>query len=242
MELTERGKQIRRDTLMLAKDNGGYHFGGSFSIVEILIALYDEVIADDDIFLLSKGHACFPLYVILKEMGLNPRLSGHPSMDIRNGIEFTSGSEGHGLPVAIGMAWGRKLRGKPGRVFVLIGDGECQEGTTWESLLTAPYRKLNNLVCIVDWNKIQGSGFIKDILPIPGLASIARIAGWEVDVVDGHDIDALIGVINHVCNSPKLIITNTVKGKGVSYMENVPKWHACFPSPEQFEQALEELK
>ena len=245
-ELNERSKQVRRDTLKLSKANGGYHYGGSFSIVEILIALYDYVLKDEDKFILSKGHACWPYYVLLREKGLDPKLEGHPTLDEKNGVFFTTGSEGHGLPASVGMALARKIKEEEGRIFVLMGDGECQEGTTWESLLTASHRKLDNLTVIVDYNGIQGAGFIKDNLPIKGLGEIATILGWSVNEIDhGHSIPVLQAVLSNAFkkkDKPHLIIAHTVKGKGVSYMENKPEWHAKWPDPEHEKQMIEELK
>ncbi|MEE9356503.1 MAG: transketolase [Methylococcaceae bacterium] len=240
--LNERSKQIRRDTIRFSLDNGGYHFGGSFSIVEILIALYDYILTDDDKFILSKGHACWPWYVILRELGYDPKLEGHPSRDPHNGIHCTTGSLGHGLPSGVGIALAKKLKGEKGKVHVLMGDGECQEGTTWESLLIAAHHKLDNLVVIVDKNGIQGSGFVNDVLPLPWFGNIACTIGWDIVSIDGHGIEEIRGAIEaDRSKKPKLIIANTIKGKGVSYMENQPKWHACWPNPEQEAQALREL-
>ena len=244
-ELTRRSKQIRRETLELGTKNGGYHFGGSFSIVEILIGLYDIILTEEDRFILSKGHACWPLYVLLRERGLNPTLSGHPSLDVANGIHCTTGSEGHGLPSGVGRAWARKLEGRGGRIFVVIGDGEGQEGTTWESLLTASFRKLDNLVAIVDYNKIQGSGFLDDILPVPmdSLVKIAELLGWSVEKIDGHSYPAILDALQKkVEGRPRFILADTVKGKGVSYMEGKPEWHAKFPNPAELAQAYKELE
>jgi len=241
-ELAERGKQIRRETLDLGTKNGGYHFGGSFSAVEILVALYDVILTDDDRFILSKGHACWPLYVLLRERGFTPKLEGHPSLDVANGIHCTTGSEGHGLPSGLGRAWARKLDGRAGRVFVMVGDGECQEGTTWESLLTAPFHKLDNLTAIVDYNKIQGSGFVHDILPMDCLAKVADSCGWSVEEIDGHSYPAIFDALQRkVEGRPRFIMAHTVKGKGVTFMEGKPEWHAKFPSPEQLAQAYQEL-
>lgn len=242
-ELEKRSKEIRRETLSLGTKNGGYHFGGSFSAVDILVALYDVVLNEEDRFILSKGHACWPWYVLLRERGYTPELSGHPSYDPKNGITCTTGSEGHGLPTGIGMAMARKLRRQNGRIFVVVGDGECQEGTTWESLLTAPHHHLDNLVAIVDWNEIQGSGFVRDILPIPGLDKIAETLGWSVSVIDGHSYPEILeALIQRIPEKPRLIVARTVKGKGVSYMEGKPQWHAKFPDPEQLVQAYKELE
>jgi len=242
-ELQNRSKQIRRETLMLGTQNGGYHFGGSFSVIEILVCLYDIIMNEDDRFILSKGHACWPWYVILRERGYNPELGGHPSIDIDNGIYCTTGSEGHGLPVGIGMAMARKFKKSRGKIYVVVGDGECQEGTTWESLLTASHHKLDNLVAIVDFNKIQGSGFVRDILPIDGLRGIAEKLGWSAVDVDGHSYPELLNAFSDDHEGrPRLIIAHTIKGKGVSFMEGKPQWHAKFPDPQQLEQAYKELE
>lgn len=241
-ELNKRSKEIRKKTIDLASQNGGYHFGGSFSAVEILLALYDSVLKDEDKFILSKGHACFPWYVILREKGYNPQLSGHPSIDEQNDVCCTTGSLGHGLPLGIGMAMAKKFKKEAGLVYVLMGDGECQEGTTWESLLTAPHHKLDNLIAIVDNNRIQGSDFVENILPIKGLEKVAEILGWFVCEIDGHSYSEILGALAEtVTGKPKLIIAHTIKGRGVSYMENKPEWHANFPNPEQMKQAYKEL-
>jgi transketolase len=262
--MNTRSKQIRRDTITLSKANGGYHFGGCFSATEILIALYDYVLTTDDQFILSKGHACWPLYVILREKGLNPKLQGHPSRDPHNGILCTTGSLGHGLPMALGMARAKKIKGEPGKVFVLVGDGECQEGTTWESLLIAVSLGLDNLVVIVDWNQIQGSGYVGDISPaMARFPEVPERLGWEDAVVDGHDIDLLRGTLLNCAminvqdlsddgpvykegtvkeqKAPRIIFALTVKGKGVSFMENDPAWHAKWLDDAHEAQAMEEL-
>jgi len=240
--LNERSKQVRRDTLTLSKANGGYHYGGSFSCTEILIALYDHVLQPEDKFILSKGHACWPMYVLLRERGYRPKLGGHPTLDDDNGVHFTTGSEGHGLPAGIGMALARKIKGKPGRIFVLMGDGECQEGTTWEGLLMAAHHKLDNLTVIVDWNLFQGAGAVEDNLAITGLPDVAAALGWLVVAVDGHDdLNVLAALDMEMENVPKIVIANTIKGKGVSFMEGKGEWHARFPNPAEEKQAFEEL-
>lgn len=240
--LNERSKQIRRETIILSKANGGYHYGGSFSAVEILISLYDKVLTSNDRFILSKGHACWPYYVLLRERGYDPKLEGHPTLDPKNGVHCSSGSEGHGLPVGIGMAMAKKRKGEEGNIYVLMGDGECQEGTTWESLLIAAHYKLDNLTVIVDYNKIQGSGLVNDILPIQGIDRIAKILGWLVSEINGHSCDEIETVIKvKSYEKPRFIIAYTVKGKGVSFMENEPKWHAQWPDAEHEKQAFKEL-
>ncbi len=163
--LSERSKQVRRDAIDLSLANGGYHYGGSFSCADILVNLFDRVMGPGDRFILSKGHGCWVYYVLLRELGFNPLLEGHPHYDPSNGVYCTAGSMGHGFPTAIGQALARKLKKEPGTVYVLIGDGEAQEGTTWESLLIAGHLKLDNLVVIVDNNNIQGSGYVDKIMP-----------------------------------------------------------------------------
>ena len=239
--LNDRSKQIRRDIIELSQANFGYHYGGSFSCVEILISLFDHVLQPEDKFIMSKGHACWGYYVLLRERGYSPLLEGHPHLDESNGVNYTSGSMGHGFPAAVGMAMARKVTKKPGRIFVLIGDGECQEGTTWESTLIGGRFTLENLTVIVDNNNIQGSGFVNEILDIKPIEAVAKSAKWDVDLVEGHNIDALSeGLLNKTLQ-PRLIIAKTIKGKGVSFMENVPAWHAKFLDPEHEKIAMGEL-
>lgn len=251
--MNERSKQIRRDIISLSSANGGYHYGGCFSCVEILIALFDKVIdwrTDDIMFdrlILSKGHACWGYYVLLKELNYNPKLEGHPSYDLSNGVHCSTGSMGHGLPTGIGMAMAKKLKGEEGKIYVLMGDGECQEGTTWESLLIASKYKLDNLVVIIDKNRIQGSGRVEDILPASDVVTYAaRSSGWYVTHIikqDGHDIGKIIEHLkSELKNSPRLISVNTIKGKGISFMEDNPEWHAKWLDDEHKKLAMEELK
>ena len=241
--LSKRSRQIRRDTIKLSKTNGGYHWGGSFSCVEILIALFDHVLTDDDKFILSKGHACWPYYVLLRERGFNPKLEGHPSRDEHNGIHCATGSMGHGFPTAVGMAMAKKIKGEGGRVFVLMGDGECQEGTTWESLLIASKQELDNLTVVIDWNKIQGSGRVSDILDFSAIHEVVNRLKWNfISVIEGHDIDKLIFGFNRFgIGEPNFMIVNTTKGRGVSFMEDRPEWHACWLDDEHEKLAMEEL-
>ncbi len=245
--LSERSKQVRRDAIDLSLANGGYHYGGSFSCADILVNLFDRVMGPDDRFILSKGHGCWVYYVLLRELGFNPLLEGHPHYDPHNGVYCTAGSMGHGFPTAIGQALARKLKKEPGTVYVLIGDGEAQEGTTWESLLIAGHLKLDNLVVIVDNNNIQGSGYVDKIMPVVDpLIGAALNSGWTVTEMDGHDNDAweqfeISGgyLLNH--NSPHLIVAHTIKGRGVSFMENQPKWHSNWLGGEMLQKARQEL-
>jgi transketolase len=213
------------------------------SIIELLISLYYQILQEEDKFILSKGHACFPLYVILKEKGYNPKLQGHPSIDSCNGIYCTSGSLGHGLPIAVGMALARKRLNKSGNIYVIIGDGESQEGTTWESLLIASHYKLNNLIVIVDNNKIQGSGFTEDILSLGDLKTKFEVFGCYVREINGHLFEEIIPAISSKHHEkPSLVIANTIKGKGISFMENKPEWHSKMPDFDQLKQAYIELE
>jgi transketolase len=239
--LNSRSKKLRRDIINLSKANGGYHYGGSFSCAEILINLYDKILKNDDIFILSKGHACWGYYVLLKEKGFSPMLEGHPHRDIDNGVYWTTGSEGHGFPAGVGISFAKKKMNKSGRIFVLIGDGECQEGTTWESMLLAGHLKLNNLVIILDNNGIQGSGFTKDILPIGNIDKVAELLNFEVLVINGHDNEEILRSFKKKNTKPLFIVANTIKGKGVSFMENSPTWHAKGPSADLEKQAFNEL-
>ncbi len=231
--LTERGKAVRRHALRLAYEAHSGHIGGSLSCVEILLALYDRLMNPDSQFILSKGHACWSLYAILRDRGHTPKLLAHPERDPWNGIEATTGSLGHGLPMALGMAWAKTLEQKPGRVYVLMGDGEFQEGTTWEALQLAAKLQLPNLRIIVDANGIQGSG----PLALPLRASRIGVAiGLKPVIVDGHDIEAATAVVERY----PMVIARTVKGRGVSFMEGVPAWHSWKMSEEQYNRAIEE--
>ena len=239
--LTPRGRQVRREVIKLAQANGGYHFGGSFSVVEILLVFFAKRTPQDEL-VLSKGHGCWPLYVLLREQGLKPLLEGHPKRDPANGISYTTGSLGHGFPAAVGMALARKLRDQPGRIVAVLGEGDVQEGTFWESLLIAGHHKLRNLSVVVDLNQVQGSGCVADILPIYMPAcSAAESAGWEIEVEDGHDQAEMEQVIFRYGLLPHLIFAHTIKGRGVSFMEGEPAWHAHGMTPEQTAQAMKEL-
>lgn len=241
MTLNVRSKDLRKKAIKLSKANGGYHFGGSFSCAEILIHLYDSILNENDLFILSKGHGCWVYYCLLIEKGYSPKLEGHPHYDPQNGIYCTTGSMGHGLPTAIGLALSKKIKNEPGTIYVILGDGECQEGTTWESLLIGAKLKLDNLVVIIDNNKIQGSANTADVLDaVPPLMIAAENAGWSVSELNGHN-DEILREITILSASPKLINAHTIKGYGVSFMENTVKWHSNWLNDEMELQAMGEL-
>ena len=240
--LEKRAKEIRKKFIdLLMKEKEG-HPGGSLSEIEILIALFNIIMKKEDKFILSKGHSCYPLYLLLQEKGFNPKIKPHPDIDIENGIYCTSGSLGHGFPIALGMALARKLKSEEGKIYVLIGDGECQEGTTWESALIASHYKLNNLVVIVDNNKLQALDNIDKIVSLGNLKEKFESFGCYVEEINGHDFQEIIPALEKQTDEPHVIITNTIKGKGVSYMENDPKWHTRLPTEKELNQAYEELK
>ena len=225
--LEEKAKYLRRDVLKLALEEGGGHLGGSFSQIEIMVSLFGKIMSEEDKFILSKGHASSPLYVLLREKGLNPKISTHPDIDEKNGIVCTTGSLGHGLPIAVGMALARKFKDKTGKIYVLMGDGELQEGTTWEALNIAVFQKLDNLVIIVDNNKLQALEEVSNVVNFKNLKKVFTSMGCKTVEVDGHSFEELIPAFEKKHkNKPLLILANTVKGKGVKCMENVAMWHA----------------
>ena len=242
--LVEKAKKLRQDTFKAFVEHGEAHLGGSFSIIEILITLYEKILEEEDKFILSKAHASFPLSLLLREKGFQPKLTTHLELDPLNGIHCTTGSLGHGLPLATGLALGRKLQKKSGKIYVMISDGECQEGTTWESLLIGAKHCLDNLVVLVDYNKIQALTSIDEALPLADLASKFRAFNWDcTEVNDGHSFEELIFVLQQKNNvmKPKVIIAHTTKGKGIKVFENDPGWHARKIKGEELEIGRQEL-
>ena len=242
-----RAKKLRRDTIDLAVEYNNGHIASAFSIVEILIAVFDNFDWKHDRFILSKGHGCLSYYAILREMGFNPKISGHPDIQPEQGIPCTTGSLGHGLPIGVGMALAKKLKGEPGTVYVLMGDGECQEGTTWESINLAVHHELDNLTVLLDRNGFQALGKTNDILNIRTYQFVFRLLGClEVDA-NGHNIYDLKVALRCKDDSkcfgipdkyqPKFITIFTTKGKGLPFMENKPEWHNKMPNQEQLEEA-----
>ena len=242
--LVVKAKKLRQDTFNAFVEHGEAHLGGSFSMIEILIALYEIVLKEDDKFILSKAHASFPLCLLLKEKGYNPPLTTHLELDPENGIHCTAGSLGHGLPIATGMAMGRKRLKKQGKIYVMLSDGECQEGTTWESLLIGAKHRLDNLVVIVDYNKIQALTTLEEGLPLDNLSAKFKAFNWDcVEVSDGHSFEELLPVFMEpsVQGKPRVIIVHTIKGKGAKVFEHDPKWHARRIKGEELEIGKKEL-
>tara|TARA_B100000963_G_C22506278_1_gene616176 strand:+ start:313 stop:1065 length:753 start_codon:yes stop_codon:yes gene_type:complete len=220
---------LRQKTFKEFIKKGEAHLGGSFSMIEILLTIYNIIMRKFDKFILSKSHASFPLCILLREKGLMPKLTTHLEIDEKNGINCTTGSLGHGLPIATGMAFARKKLNKKGKIFVLISDGECQEGTTWESLLIANKHKLDNLYLIIDYNKIQALSKLKDALPLDNLLNKIKSFNWNcIEIKNGHSFKDLIRGFNKKFKNkkPTALIVNTIKGKGVKEFENDPVWHA----------------
>ena len=228
-DLQERARELRQKTFLTFIEKGEAHLGGSFSMIESLIVLYEIVMKKNDKFILSKAHASIPLCLLLKQKGLNPKISTHLEIDIKNGINCTTGSLGHGLPIGTGMALAKIKENKNGRIFVMISDGECQEGTTWESLLIAAKHNLSNLLVIVDYNKIQALTTLEEGLPLNNLSEKFKSFNWNcIEVKDGHSFDSIIAAFNNISKEkkPTAIILNTIKAKGIEEFENDPVWHA----------------
>lgn len=264
-ELEAIAKRLRRQIVTMIGQAGSGHPGGSLSCVEILAALFFRVMRvdprdfcnpDRDRFILSKGHAAPALYATLAERGFFPvkelltlrkmgsRLQGHPDMTCTPGVEMNSGSEGLGLSFGIGQALAARLDERPYRVYVLLGDGECQEGQIWEAALFAHHHKVDNLTAIVDRNRIQLSGFTEDIISLDPLKEKWQAFGWHAMEIDGHSFLQLFQALEAARSTrgrPTILIARTVKGKGVSFMENNPEFHGKPPTPAEVEQALKEL-
>ncbi|MEW5984248.1 MAG: transketolase [Acidobacteriota bacterium] len=264
-ELEHIAKQARQLIVETVIHAGVGHAGGSLSAVEVMTALYFDVMRidpdnpkweDRDRFVLSKGHGAVGLYTHLHLRGLMSRdtlftfrangssLAGHPDMHKVPFVEMSTGSLGHGLAAGIGMALAAKLDGKSYRTFVMIGDGESQEGSIWEGALCAPHYKLDNLTVILDRNRIQIDGFTEDIMSLEPVAAKWRAFGWEVREIDGHSMADVVSTLRAVPlapGKPSFIVSNTVKGKGVSFMENNYVWHGGAPNGELAEIARREL-
>lgn len=229
------------------------HIGGNLSCLEILLALYHEVLGDQDDFVLSKGHAAGALYIAMWSAGLladqelttfhqdSTRLSGHPTAQGLPKMKFATGSLGHGLSLACGLALAKKLRHLSGRVFCLTSDGEWNEGSTWEALIFLRHQRLDNLTFIVDCNGLQGCGATCDIADLDALDSKFEAFGVRTYHVDGHDGASVSQLLQNLPGGPAAVIAHTTKGHGVAFMENRFEWHYWPLSSEQYHQAVEEL-
>ena len=258
-------KRIRARALQMVHRANASHIGTCLSMADLLAVLYGEVMRvdpahptnpDRDRFVLSKGHGAAALYATLAERGFIPaaqletycndgtRLAGHVSHYEVPGVELSTGSLGHGLSVGCGMALSAKADGRDFRTFVLLSDGECDEGSIWEAVLFAPHHRLDNLVAIVDFNKIQSFGSVKEVLDLDPFADKWRSFGWGVREIDGHDcreISKTLAALPFEAGRPSVVIAHTTKGKGVSFMEGQLAWHYKSPNAEQLALALAEL-
>ena len=263
--LKEIARNIRKDIVSMIHTSKSGHPGGSLSAVEILTALYfDEMnidpnnckMEDRDRFVLSKGHAAPVLYATLAQKGYfnreelkglrktNRMLQGHPDMKGTPGVEMSTGSLGQGFSVACGMAMASKLDNAPWRVYALLGDGEVQEGIVWEAAMSAAHYKLDNMVAFLDYNGLQIDGKTEDVMNIGPIVDKFKAFGWNVIEIDGHDFDQIFAALDmakETVGKPTMIVAKTVKGKGISYMENQAGWHGNAPSDSDLEQALIEL-
>lgn len=248
--------KLRQTVLRMVHSNGSGHIGGSFSIAEVVAYLYsnfDLAISSGDKFVLSKGHSVPIIYAALYELGLldddelakfrqiDSPLQGHPhKLALPHLIHASTGSLGQGLSIAIGHALGMRMRGLNYRSFCIMGDGEVQEGQVWEAFMLAPRHRLGNLTCFIDRNGGQGDGAVSKILDLGDLHAKVKAFGWNTLTIDGHDLDEIDTAIHSdVWETPTCIILNTVKGKGVSFIEG--GWHARVPTDEEYYLALEEL-
>lgn len=264
-DLQARAHRARETVLRMGATEHGTHVGGSLSVVDILTVLYSRVLRvrphepgwpDRDRLVLSKGHAAAALYAVLSEHGFFPpeecltygrhgsRLAGHPLARLP-GVDFPTGSLGHGLSLATGVALGARRTGRPSRAFVVLGDGELQEGSNWEAIMSAPGLGLDNLVAVVDRNGWQITGRTEECVPLEPLAERWRAFGWECAEVDGHDPDALEKVFSALpatTGRPTVVIARTVKGRGVPFFEDRRKSHYVTLTPRLYERALAGLR
>lgn len=264
-KLPEIARRVRYNTLYMITKAGSGHPGGSLSAVDIMVALYFNIMRykvedpyweDRDRFILSKGHACPALYAIFYELGIvkkdeldtlrkpGSRLQGHPDIKKLPWAEFSSGSLGQGLSFAVGVALAGKIDKKDYYTYVLIGDGESQEGQVWEAAMSARKFKLDHLIGITDRNGLQIDGDTESVMPLDPLADKWRAFGWNVIEIDGHDYSQIISAIERAKEnegSPTMIVAHTIKGKGVSFMENMVDFHGKAPSLKEWESAMVEL-
>lgn len=263
-ELSRAAGEIRKKIYQMAHFAGGGHMGASFSMADIISVLYfggilrynalDPEWEDRDRFILSKGHASYALYAVLAMAGYFPeeelhhvgqagsRFGGHPKMHEIPGVEASTGALGHGLSFSIGIAYANKADGRNSHVYVVLGDGECQEGSIWEGALSAPTLGLDNLTVVVDHNRLQAMDRLENIVHMSPFAEKWRAFGWNVIEIDGHNYEEIKrALLARRSGMPTLVIADTVKGKGVSFMENVPIWHYRMPNSQELPVLMKEL-
>ena len=264
-KLEKEATEIRKDIIRMLGEAGSGHPGGSLSSVEILTGLYYYKMRHDpkkpdwpdrDRFILSKGHICPALYTVMARCGyfpkeelmtlrkLHSRLQGHPHMLYLPGLETSCGSLGQGLSIANGIALGARMDKKDYRVYCLLGDGELDEGQVWEAAMTASHYKLDNLCALIDRNRFQIDGFTEDVMKLESLRERWASFGWHIIEIDGHNIKEVMDAYDEAEGTkgkPTMIIAHTIKGKGVSFMEDKAEWHGVAPKGEQIELALKEL-
>ena len=258
--------EVRRDIINMTANAGSGHPGGSLSAVELMSAIFCTQMRidpkspkdpDRDRFVLSKGHAAPCYYGVLAELGffdkaefqnfrqLHSILQGHPDMKKVPGVDASTGSLGQGVSIAVGMALGAKHLGKDTKIFTILGDGECQEGQVWEAFMAANHYKLDNLTVVIDNNGLQIDGRNDDVMSLGDLAAKLRAFGFHtIELSDGNDLEQVLAALNEATEpgKPKAILAHTVKGKGVSFMENQAGWHGKAPNEEERQQALKELE
>lgn len=255
--------QARREILQMTHDAGASHVGSALSVVDILCAIYSSSLniscenyskIDRDIVILSKGHACTALYAVLSLTGFFPetwlreyssngsKLGGHVTSGYIPGVELSTGSLGHGLPYGLGISLARKRTKVSGRTFVVMSDGECDEGTTWESALIANHFGLDNICVIIDRNNLQSMGSTESTLALEPFAEKWKAFGWHVIEIDGHNFKELFEAIEYASDKPICIIANTIKGKGVDFMENSVIWHYRPPTEKDLLEAIEQIE
>lgn len=261
----EQLKELRKKIFCTAYKGGTGHLASAFSVIEILYVLYCKGILryqpdnplweERDRLIMSKGQGSLALYSILSKVGFFPeeeldtfcrpgsRLGGEPKLGDIPGVEASTGSLGHGLSYAQGMAMAYKTMGKGNQVYVVVGDGECQEGIIWEAAMSASHFQLDNLTVIMDNNKLQAMGSVRELMSIESWIEKWSAFGWDVYEADGHDVEALENCFRkeHKAGQPKLVVANTIKGKGVSFMEHVPIWHFRMPDEEELKVVMREL-
>jgi len=266
-ELEEIALNLRKKIIEISYKSKAHHIGSELSCIDILVSLYFKIMniypkepmhKDRDYFILSKGHAALALYVTLMQKGFfsenflkseflsnGGQLGGHPDKNLDKGIEISTGSLGQGLSIAAGIALMNKKDNKKNKTFVLLGDGECNEGMIWEATLFAGHEKLDNLLAIIDYNKLQGLGSTSEIINLEPLKEKFRSFGWNTMLVDGHDIKSIITTIEKMFlhkNKPNLLIARTVKGKGIAFMENKFESHYEVLDKDKYIEAIKGLK